>query len=122
MSRINFEPLRAEFPQLVAVWNGLEEWIVQHPDEEFLDPSRLSVELRPLPPVAIINGLLTLVSRGDVQPRYKVRTPAGVLLGGEYETPEQIPKTLSDRLERHWFSVEKSNILPVFRVPAATSH
>ena len=118
MSRIDFDSLIAEQPQLKSAWRKLRAWLAEHPTVSVVEASRLSRELRAVPPEQLATALRTLVDDGAVKQQYAVVGPSGTLLDPAFDRPDLIPSELEDRFGER-FLTESAPVVVVLILPIA---
>lgn len=114
MSPISFDPSTAEDPATRDALERIMMWWRGHSDKRTLDPRELVRALPDVEPVALADGLHLLRSEGLLRLVYMVESPEGVLLGGEYGSPMEVPDVVEGRFAQP-VSTEDLRIVQVFR-------
>ena len=91
MKPINFEEVMAGFPDQVAVWQALMGWFATAGESGYVDLVSLYRAIPAVRPIALIEALNEMVQVGVLERVYKLRTPAGELLPGEYRSWRDMP-------------------------------
>ncbi len=98
MSPSNFDILRAEYPEYAAEWEALRWWFDRNRQKLYVELKVLTNALKGrVGPASVINAVRIMISRGMLAVAYRVRSPAGDLLEGEFDEPSNIPDELWDR-------------------------
>jgi hypothetical protein len=114
MSRINFEDLVSDNPEVKVALLRVYDWMRNHNDTQAIDPKALPKEVQGLDPIELTRALIILVKTGYLRRVYKVLTPSGVFAEDEFEDPTKIPPMLPDRWERY-FDTAESDVVPIFK-------
>lgn len=97
MSPIDFDTLLADYPEYAAEWRALRGWFHSNWRKRYVE---LPVLLRALPESNrrdLVFALDAMVESGMLATAYRIRSPGGDLLEGEYDEPDQIPEELWER-------------------------
>src|SRR5437899_1272577 len=118
MSRFGFSKL-AKLPELNDALRQLDGWVESHPYETFLDPRRLTRELKTTSPVLIASALAFLASKGALQPAFKVIAPNHVLADPIFPTLEELRKSgkIFDT-DHDSFDPKTADVVQVFLLPS----
>ena len=115
MSPINFDILRAEYPEYGEIWPRLQRWFKKNWRKKYVE---LSVLLRAIPDVNkmdLIMAIHAMIEDGMLATAYKFRAPDGDLLDGEFEEPDQVPKELPSRDYSHWVPTDSGDIVSGYK-------
>ena len=115
MSPINFDLLRAEYPEFGEVWSALQGWFERNRRKRYVE---LSALLRALPDVDKVQAVLAfqkMLERGMLATAYKVKSPSGDLLEGEYDWPDDVPDRLPARDHSHYVDTDEADIVSGYR-------
>jgi hypothetical protein len=111
MSRINFDILQNERPDLADVWARLRTWLSGHPHARFLEVHRLSSELPEIEEIDLFRALTVLKNKGYARQVYRLRDPHGVQLPTDYRSLEDIPEEVPDQFHRSYFRSSEGDIV-----------
>lgn len=117
MSRINFDTLLREKPDLGPVWLAVRAWAETPKHSRYFDPRDVapSLQRQGIQPRRLFVALQELVERGWLVQVYKAWSPADrVVIGGEYDSPSDVPDHVRGPLDEP-VPVEPANIIPLFR-------
>jgi hypothetical protein len=114
MSRINFDTLAVQRPDLGRVWLRLSDWFGKHPRLSFVDLRRLARELPDVSTLELAQATQDLVQRGLLQPVYRVMTPDGVLLDRDFPSPVDVPARMPNRFHTQTFDTSEGDIVAGF--------
>jgi hypothetical protein len=121
MSRIDFSRL-AKQPELKDTLRQIDGWVERHPHETFLDPRRLTRELRAASPVLLAAALSVLAGNGVVKPAFKVIAPNHVMADETFSTLDEIKSlnTIYDT-DHDPFDPNAADVVQVFLLPEHAS-
>lgn len=122
MSRINYDNLTRQRPDLADVWSFLSRWIAEHPAVPTVDIDRLAKAGNDVSPFKLAEALDFLRSEGIVHEVYQAKDPDGVLLGPEYETLADVPATVPDRFYSGYYDTRDLDVVPVFKLDDCAAH
>ena len=115
----DFGKLAVQYPDLTAVWKGLETWFAQNPGTVFLYEDRLMRELPEVDPVALAVALQILVRDGSLTRKYRLRTPSGKILDEEeYDDLESIEPEVFDTFDEVTLQTDELEPVTGYRVEA----
>lgn len=97
MLPINFDILRAEYPEYAAEWKSLREWFTRNWRKRYVELSVLARALPELDRLALVQAIQAMVDNSMLAVAFRVKAPGGYLLEGEFEGLDQIPPELPDR-------------------------
>ncbi|MGH7170714.1 MAG: hypothetical protein ACRELG_10585 [Gemmataceae bacterium] len=115
MSPINFERLRANYPEYGEVWDALENWFSRNWRKKYAE---LSLLLRAMPQVdraLLVLALSAMADEGMLSVAYRVKAPGGYLLEDSFDDPTMIPKKLPDRDMSGTIKREESDIVTGYK-------
>ena len=115
MSPINFDTLQSEHPEFAAVWSALRRWFDSNWRNRYVE---LSVLLRALPEVDrldLVLAIQTMIDQGMLATAYKVRSPSGDLLEGEFDLPDEVPDRLPERDYSRYVDTDEADIVSGYR-------
>ncbi len=116
MSRISFDIIASERPELLDAWNCLADWLAKHPDVQFLDLRRIARSCQSVPPMTLADAMRYLVEQGQLFRVYRVETPDGHLLDEEFNSLLEVPDRLPDRFAKHWVDTSNAEVVSGFRI------
>jgi hypothetical protein len=115
MSPINFDILQSEYPEFEAVWPMLRTWFDKNWRKRYVE---LSVLLRALPQLDrldLVLAIQAMIDRGMLATAYKVKSPGGDLLEGEFDQPDKVPPRLPDRDYSRYINTDEADIVSGYR-------
>jgi hypothetical protein len=115
MSPINFDILRAEYPEYEAEWNALQEWFNRNWRKRYVELSVLLRTLSKFDRIRVILALQEMIDRGMLAATYRVKSPEGDLLEGDFDDPDQIPDELWARDSSHKISTAEGDLVSGYR-------
>jgi|GEM_PF-1809207 len=115
MSPINFDLLQAEYPEYAASWAALREWFSRNWRKRYVELSVLLRSLRKLDKVEMILAIHTMVEMGMLKIAYRVKSPSGDLLEGDFDRPDVIPPELPNRDSSELVKTDESDIVSGYR-------
>jgi hypothetical protein len=120
MSRINFDILANESPELRFAWSRLKEWFERNPKLKFVDLRRLAREIPDVDDDDLALALQAMVRHQMVRQTFRVATPEGYLLDQDFASVSDIPARMPDRFRTHTFDTSEGDIIPGFRVETSS--
>ena len=115
MSRINFDNLQADRPDLLGAWSGISAWFRKHPKIRQVELTRLAEGATSCNDEQLTDALFLMVKRGVLSRRFAVESPDGVLIEDVFDSPADVPEDLLDRSLRP-FSRNDARIVSIFFV------
>jgi hypothetical protein len=95
MSRITFDNLQSDHPELADAVQQFAAWLKRNPKVRVLDPRRLVRELNIADPSIIADLMVALAELGEIEQVFCVRDRNGTLISSEeYDTPDDVPETV----------------------------
>lgn len=122
MSRISYDNLTRQRPDLAEVWSFLSDWIAKNPKIHTVDIGRLARAGTAISPLKLAEALDFLRSEGIVHEVYQAKDPDGVLLGPEYETLDAVPAKVPDRFHCSYYDTRDLDVVPVFKLDNCAAH
>lgn len=107
------ELMEAQPEGVRAALTKLRAWMAAHTDRRLLFPVELAREIRGVEASELATALMLMVKWGLLRKVYKVLTPSGVFVDGEFDDSRSIPLRLPDRREQY-FETADAEIVPVF--------
>src|SRR5687768_15662946 len=116
MSPLNFASLMSERPELNDAWRFLEAWIAEHGNVHVVPITRLAKAAKKvnLSPLVLTKALGVLLDHGLIREVYQVADYDGVLIEGDYESPDEVPPRVEGRLSQ-FVETSETDIVPVYR-------
>lgn len=115
MSPINFALLQAEYPELIAEWQALQRWFTKNWRKQYAELSLLLRDIKDADRLRLVLAIDLMVESGMLTISYRLRSPDGDLLEGDFDEPDQIPEELWSRDASHLIPRSESDIVSGFR-------
>ena len=116
MSPIDFDRLQAEHPEFLATWQALRGWFASNWRKQYVELSVLKRALKKTTnPLELILAISKMAEHGMLEIAYRVKSPAGDLLEGEYPRPDLVPASLPDRDHSGWIDTSEADVVSGYR-------
>lgn len=115
MSPIDFDILQTDYPEYASAWTALREWFQENWRKQYVELAVLLRALRGMGRADLVSAINAMVDRGMLEMAYRVRSPYGDLLEGEYAEPDEIPEELWDRDFSHKIPRSEGELVSGFR-------
>lgn len=120
MSSIKFDNLSEERPDLAEAASLVKSWMARHPSTSAVDPIRIIRETRTDSAPYVAEVFKELEERGEVESTFRMRSPDGVLIAGELDSPTHLPEFVEDAAGDR-YATDQCEVVLVFRAAAGGS-
>jgi hypothetical protein len=104
----DFDALHLKYPDHSREWEVLRDWFTTNASKKFVEPMMIHRMLGKVVRDLDFDGsLLLMATDGLIKPVLRVKSPDGVLLEGDWQDGEKIPRRLPDRSCTHTFDVRE---------------
>ncbi len=112
----DFNLLKKKYPEKAGVWSALRGWFEKNRAKQYVELTVLNEALKDqVDHVSLALAIQIMRDHGMLTTAYRVRTPKGDFLEGDFAEPDQIPQELWDRHSGQRVSLEEGELVIGFR-------
>ena len=116
MSRINAAVLKKAPVEFRPELQKVRQWINKRKHVDFIDPGQIYREIEGIDLVKLALSLHYLTENDCLRQVYRVQAPNGAYVDGDYESPAEIPSSVTDQFRGKKIGNQQANIVTGFLV------
>jgi len=107
--------LQTDHPEYAAEWRALAGWFANNWRKQYVELSLLLRALKEIDRLKLVLAIDAMVDSGMLTMSYRIRSPEGDLLEGDFDEPDQIPEKLWSRDSSHLIPRNEGDLVSGFR-------